>query len=190
MRRIPLLLLAMSLGLACHAQQMVVPVDGSSSTTNAPTKATIKAASTAAGASDTALVVAISPNNAVSVTQSATGATNPCASPGATLVSLTGATSGTTASQIIALSGTTKVYICSLTVIGVSGTTPTFSLVQGTGSNCASSQTVLVQAWGTTAGALYAFANPVAVSVAGNAVCFLDGGTTPVQNYQITYAQQ
>lgn len=115
---------------------------------------------------------------------------NPCQNPSATLVSITGATAGTTAVQIVALSGVTKIYVCSLTVIGVSGTTPTFSLVQGTGSNCVTGQTVLVQSWATTAATIYAFANPVAVSVAGNALCYLDTGTTPIQRYTMTYIQQ
>lgn len=140
---------------------------------------TVKAASTAPAATDTAGVVALSPNGG-----------NPCSNPTAALVSVTGATSGTTAVQIVALSGTAKVYLCSLTVIGVSGTTPTFSLVQGTGANCAAGQTVLVQAFATAAGTTYAYATPVAVSVAGNAVCYLDTGTTPVQNYTLTYVQQ
>lgn len=114
---------------------------------------------------------------------------NPCANPASTLVSITGATAGTTAAQIVALSGTTKIYICSMTIIGVSGTAPTFSLVQGTGSNCATGQTVVKQSWATTAGTLYAFANPVAVGAAGAALCYLDAGTLPIQNYQITYVQ-
>ncbi len=115
---------------------------------------------------------------------------NPCVSPGATLVSITGATSTTNATQIIALSGTTKIYICALTVIGVSGTTPAFGLVSGTGSNCASSQTTVVQVFGTTANQSYLFAGPVAVTTAGHALCYKDTGTSPIENYQITYVQQ
>lgn len=125
----------------------------------------------------------------VTVSQVATGG-NPCVNPNATLLSVTGATSGTTAVQIIALSGTTKIYICSLTVIGVSGTTPAFSLVQGTGTNCATGQTVVRTSWATTAGQLYTFHGPVAVGAAGAALCYLDTGTTPIQNYQLTYVQQ
>lgn len=141
--------------------------------------AKVTAASTAAVAADKALVVSQNPTGG-----------NPCHNPSATLVSATGATSGTAAVQIVALSGTTKIYVCSLSVIGVSGTTPTFSLVQGTGSNCANGQTVVQQSWTTTAGSIYAFANPVAVGVAGNALCYLDTGTSPVQRYTITYVQQ
>lgn len=121
--------------------------------------------------------------------QQSAAAGNPCVNPAVVLVSLTGATSGTTAVQIVALSGTTKIYVCSLTVIGVSGTAPTFSLVQGTGVNCATGQSVVRQSWATTAGTLYHFASPVAVGAAGNAFCYLSGGTLPVQNYQLTYVQ-
>lgn len=132
---------------------------------------------------------AVPVSGAVTATIAAGG--HPCINPNSTLVSLGGATSaGPTTTQIIALSGSTKIYVCSLTVIGVSGTTPTFSLVQGTGSNCASNQGVLVPAWTTTAGALFAFANPVAVSTAAYALCWKTTGTSPVQNYQITYVQQ
>jgi len=115
---------------------------------------------------------------------------NPCENPSAILVSTGVTTSGTTAVQIVALSGTTKIFICSLTVIGQSGTTPTFSLVQGTGTNCATGQTVVVPAFTTPANTLFAFANPVSAGVAGNALCYLQTGTTPVTKVQITYIQQ
>lgn len=117
------------------------------------------------------------------------GSTNPCQNPAAILQSTGVTTSGTTAVQIIALSGTLKIYICSLTVIGQSGTTPTFSLVQGTGANCATGQTVVVPAFATPANTLFAFANPVSVGVAGNALCYLQTGTTPVTKVQLTYVQ-
>lgn len=144
-------------------------------------------ASTATIASGTVTTV-----STVTADNIAPGTTNGCLSPGSTLISVTGATSGTSATQIIALVAAKKIFICSMTITSVSGTAPTFSLVQGTGTNCATGQTTLVQAFATatTAGTLYTFANPVAVSVSANAVCYLDGGTTPVQNYQITYTQQ
>lgn len=141
--------------------------------------AKVQAASTTPAAADKALTVVQSPNGG-----------NPCVNSAATLMSITGATSGTSNVQIIALSGSTKIYICSLTVIGVSGTTPTFSLVSGTGSNCASTAATVLQAWTTAAGTLYQFANPLAVVAAGSALCYKGTGTTPVQNYAMTYVQQ
>jgi hypothetical protein len=173
---------AASTAAAATDPALVVSIAGANSAIkigDGTNNAAVKAASTAPAASDPAIVFAKSPNG-----------NNPCQNSSATLASLSGTTSGTAAVQLIALSGSTKIYICSLSVIGVSGTTPTFSLVQGTGSNCATGQSVLQTAWTTAAGTLYAFANPVAVSVAGNAVCYLDTGTTPVQRYTLTYVQQ
>ena len=150
---------------------------------------TAKCATISQQAMASSIPVAIaSDQSAVSVSQSA--GPNPCQNPAATLTSVFGSTSGTTAVQIVALSGTTKVYICSLTVVGVSGTTPTFSLVYGTGVNCGTGQAVVLGAWTTAANTVYAFANPVAVVPAGQAVCYLDTGTTPVQRYTLTYVQQ
>ena len=123
------------------------------------------------------------------VTVSITGG-NPCQNPNATLVSTGVTTAGTAAVQIVALSGSTKIYICSLTVIGQSGTTPTFSLVQGTGAACVTGQTVVVPAFATPVNTLFAFANPVSAGVAGNALCYLQTGTTPVTKVQVTYVQQ
>lgn len=119
-----------------------------------------------------------------------TASGNPCSSPDAVLLSTSATTSGNAATQLIALSATKKVFLCSLTVIGQSGTLPTFSLVYGTGTNCATVQTVLVPAFATAANALFAFANPVQVTPTGQAVCYLDGGTTPVQVVALTYVQQ
>lgn len=186
MKTFATLILALA-SVACFGQQQVSIADGASGSAT-PQKVAVKAASTAAVATDPALVVALSPNNGIAI--SATGSLNPCGNPGATLQAASGVTSGTTAVQIIALSGTTKVYVCSLSIIGVSGTTPTLSLVQGTGTNCATSQTTLLPAFGTTAGQLYAFANPVTLTSAGFALCYLPGGTTPVQNFVLTYVQQ
>lgn len=116
---------------------------------------------------------------------------NACANRNATLVSITNsATSGTSAVQIVALSGTSKIYICSLTVLQTSGTSPTFSLESGTGTNCASSTTVLVFPFAGSATTATTFASPVAVTAAGFALCYLQTGTTPVYKFVMTYIQQ
>lgn len=115
---------------------------------------------------------------------------NPCVNPAAILNSVPITTAGTTAVQVVALSGATKIYVCSLTVIGQSGTTPTFSLVQGTGVACVTGQTVIVPAFATPVNTLFAFANPVSVGAVGAALCYLQTGTTPVTKVQLTYIQQ
>ncbi len=172
--KIKALCLAFLLPVLALASPPASICDPSTSTTCA----TIKAANASATSGDAALVTII-----------ALPGGNPCLNPSATLVTVSGATAGTAATQVIAATAG-KIYICSMAVVGVSGTTPTFSLVTGTGTNCGTGQAVLLPGFATAAGALYAFTNPVAVGPAAGALCYLDTGTTPVQNYVITYVQQ
>ena len=115
---------------------------------------------------------------------------NACQDPNAILQAVAASTSGTSAVQVIALASGAKVFLCSMNVVGVSGTSPTFSLVYGTGTNCGTGQTTIVGSFGTTANTLYPFNNPFFVTPAGQAICYLDGGTSPVQRLAITYVQR
>jgi hypothetical protein len=151
----------------------VKPTDGVNSIT-------VKAASTLAAAADTAQVVAISPNSG-----------NACANPSAGLTSVyNGATSGTSAVQVVALSGTTKVYVCSLSVVLTSGTSPTFALVYGTGTACGTGQGNVTFPVSTTATPITYNGPIVGVTPAGNALCYLQTGTTPINKFVLTYVQQ
>lgn len=114
---------------------------------------------------------------------------NPCENPNATLQAVLISTAGTAATQIIAISGSTKIYVCSLNVVGVSGTGPTFSLVYGTGTNCATGQTVFLGAWTTALNTVYPFTK-MGPTPASQALCYLDGGTTPIQRVTLSYVQQ
>jgi hypothetical protein len=100
-----------------------------------------------------------------------------------------GSTSGTAATQIVPLLSGAPIYVCSLTVIGTSGTTPTFSLVTGTGTNCASNQAVVLAAFTSTANTPVIWQEVFTETPAGYELCYLDGGTTPVQWYALTVAQ-
>jgi hypothetical protein len=142
-------------------------------------RASVKAASTAPTATDTAQVVAQSPNGG-----------NPCLNPGATLQMVAGQTSGTASVQLVALSGSTKIYVCNVTIQGISGTTPTFALRYGTGSACATGTATIIGAFTTTANATFNWPGPAFVTPAGQALCYIQTGTTPVSNYAITYVQQ
>jgi hypothetical protein len=122
------------------------------------------------------------------VTQASGG--NPCTNPAATLASVAGVTSGTSAVQIVGLVSGKSIFVCSVNIDGVSGTSPTFSLVYGTGTNCASGQTAFLGAWTTSASAVYPFTSPQFVVPSANAICYKDGGTSPVQNYSMSYVQQ
>lgn len=104
---------------------------------------------------------------------------------------VSGSTSGTSATQIVAAISGDPIYVCSMTVVPVSGTTPTFSLVYGTGTNCGTGQTTFLASFPTAAGVPINFPQRLVGEVpAGSALCYLDGGTTPVQFYLINYAQQ
>jgi len=115
---------------------------------------------------------------------------NPCVDPTATLQSIALNASTTSAVQIIALTSGQKIYVCAITLQG-GGTTPTFSLVYGTGTNCATGQTVLVTALGDlTANGVITFMHPVGVVASGNALCTLLTGTSPTAKGVLSYIQQ
>jgi hypothetical protein len=114
---------------------------------------------------------------------------NPCANPSATLNGVLVSTSGTSAVQLVALVSGQKIYPCALNVVGVSGTTPTFSLVFGTGTACATGQTVYLGAWTTAANTVYSFNGPMAPVPASQALCYLNTGTTPIQRVNLSYVQ-
>lgn len=114
---------------------------------------------------------------------------NPCENPNAILQAVFISTAGTAAIQIIAAIAGAKIYPCSLNVVGVSGTNPTFSLVYGTGTNCATGQTVFLGTWTTLANTVYAFMK-MGPTPASQALCYLDGGTTPIQRVTLSYVQQ
>lgn len=114
-----------------------------------------------------------------------------CNTPGTQLQTSVTAMSGTTAAQIIALAAGKRVYICNTVLATAGGTSPTFSLQYGTGTNCAVGTTTFIPA----------ITIPVAnaapqqwtgqfVVPAGNAVCYLLTGTTPTGTLTMTFLQQ
>lgn len=115
---------------------------------------------------------------------------NPCMDPSIYLQTASGQTSGTTLTQVIPLVTGQQIYICSLAIQGVSGTTPTLSWSYGTGANCGTGTTTLIPSMATAAGAFFPFPMPVTKVPAGKALCYQGGGTTPVQNYVLTYVQK
>lgn len=141
-----------------------------------------------------AATVSISPPTAgvdVNIKTNSIANANPCMSGFSTIQGVAGATSGTSSVQLVAISGSTKIYVCSMQVTSVSGTTPTFALRYGTGSACA---TGTVTTFGPTAaltvGQIVGPNLPFMVTPAGQALCYIQTGTSPVANYTITYVQQ
>jgi hypothetical protein len=153
---------------------------GSIHVTDGTNVATVKAASTAPAATDKALVVAVSPNGS-----------NPCNGPNAALQMVAGQTSGTAAVQLVALSAGLKIYVCNVTIQGISGTaTPTFSLKYGTGTACATGGVTIIGAFTTVASTTYNWPGPAFITPISQALCYNQTATSPVSNYAITYVQQ
>lgn len=97
--------------------------------------------------------------------------------------------------QIIALSGTTHIYVCSFS-ISVEGTAAgRFGFVSGTGTNCATPvNNGPSVTFGGVSGASSSLANGTGIGVvfdggAGNALCIGGTGTSALWTYNITYTQ-
>jgi len=94
-----------------------------------------------------------------------------------------------TTSQIVALSGTKSIYICSLVINGA-GTT-TGKLVGGTGTNCATGQVSLTPPFSLIAGSAVSMGaglGYVVKAVSGAAVCVTNSAAVSV-NVMVSYTQ-
>jgi len=141
---------------------------------------------------DPSLVVAASITNIA-------GASDPCQDVSAIKQSAAIAISSATTVQLIALSGTTTIYVCGFTAAAGAGTNPSIQFEYGTGTNCAGSPTVLTGAMATGVTVATGVPGPIFTSAgagtafksaAGNEICAVTAGTTP--NFQgfISYVQQ
>lgn len=99
--------------------------------------------------------------------------------------------SGAATTQIIALSSTKTIRICGGSVV-LGGTTPTFQLVTGTGTNCATGTASLTGPMPVTPGAPFSLTPGNTSAIRGalsSAVCIAMTGTTPTAGGFLTYAQ-
>jgi hypothetical protein len=96
--------------------------------------------------------------------------------------------STTSAVQLIALAAGKKIYVCSFIVIG-GGTSPTFSLVYGTGTNCGTGTTTLMGAIPLSTTAPVASPFSVGVTAVANALCTQLAGTSPTAVGVLSYVQ-
>jgi hypothetical protein len=141
---------------------------------------------------DPSLVVAASITNIA-------GASDPCADVSAIKLSAPINISSATTAQLVALSGTTTIYVCSFVAAANAGTNPSIQFEYGTGSNCATSPVVLTGAMATgvtvatgVAGPIFAGGGSATIfkSAAGNELCAVTAGTTPNFQGYVTYVQQ
>jgi hypothetical protein len=102
-----------------------------------------------------------------------------------------------TTTSLVAVSGSTTIYVCSYTVeiVGVATTAGTLALEQGTGAACVTSPTLITPTWigSTTAGAPWSVTEGNNIGYlfktnASAALCALST-TTTVQKVAVRYAQ-
>jgi hypothetical protein len=97
--------------------------------------------------------------------------------------------SSATTTQLVALSGSTKIYVTSFDV--VAGGTGNFTLEYGTGSNCGTGTTALTGAYNLTAQngvSKGAGLGPVLIVPAGNALCAVDSAAAQMSG-SVSYTQ-
>lgn len=118
-----------------------------------------------------------------------TSVLDPCQNPWNAKSSVPVAISTATTTQLVALSGTTKVYVCGFT--GAVTATNTLTFEYGTGSACGTGTTALTGAMVLPVGvtAIGNSGGTVMSGIAGNALCVLSG-TTGAVNGVLTYVQQ
>lgn len=157
----------------------VIPWDGT-------TVPKVQPGSTAPALGDASLTVAISPNG-----DACSASSQPKSS---VSVSITSATT----TQLVALSGSTKISVCGWSLSSPEATTvPTFAFEYGTGSNCGTGTTTLTGTFGagtaTTAGIVNYTAGGTPgtefSTASGNALCVVTTGTVNLQGY-VTYVQR
>lgn len=118
-------------------------------------------------------------------------AIDPCQSPAIAKSSASIAIASATTTQIVALSGSTIIYVCGYN-FSITGTLPTYQFEYGTGSNCGTGTTVLSGAFLPIVGTLAQYSPTFSAfkSAAGNALCIVTTGTLPSLQGVLTYVQQ
>jgi len=114
---------------------------------------------------------------------------DPCQSSGVAKSSV--AINATATAQLVAISGTTVIYVCGFSV-GVAGTTPTARFQTGTGTTCGTGTVQKTGVYAPASAAPFAAfgGSTVFKSAAGEALCIELGGTTPSAQGFVTYVQQ
>ena len=115
------------------------------------------------------------------------GSTDPCQNSGVVKSNVVVNIGSATTTQLVALSSTASVYVCSFYGTAVVGTAATYTWEYGTGSSCGTGTTALTGAMvgGGFLNVLGEFHTPV-----GQALCVVTGGTSPSYQGVLTYVQQ
>lgn len=115
---------------------------------------------------------------------------DPCMDPNVAKSSVSVNIASATTTQIVAISGTTTVYVCGW-VFTAAGTNPTYQFEYGTGASCGSGTTVLTGTFLPVVSSVNSVfgAGTIIKGAAANAVCIVSGGTPSIQG-AVTFVQQ
>jgi hypothetical protein len=133
--------------------------------------------------------IAIDPSpTAATVAANIAGSGDPCINPNVLKTSAVVNITTATTTQLVAISGTTSVYVCGFYGTQVVGTAATYTWEYGAGSTCGTGTTAL-------SGAIIGggFTPPTMAgmhTIAGQALCVLTGGTSPSMQGTLVYVQQ
>lgn len=117
------------------------------------------------------------------------GTTDPCLDPKQAKSSV--AINATASAQLVALSGSTVIYVCGFNYTSA-GTAPTTKFVYGTGAVCVTGQISLTGVYAPSVGSVISktWDGTAFQSAAGNALCLIIAGTSPSIQGVVTYVQK
>lgn len=156
---------------------------------------TVKPASTAAVATDKSLVFQLNPLSPGIVSY-----VDPCQNPGVFKSSVPINVSSATTTALVAVSGTTSVYVCAvhLDIAGSATTANTAKFEYGTGTACATGATALTGTMGSNDAAVST--TPTTINMSGpgtlftapssNGLCIVTTGNAPFDQGWVSYVQQ
>ena len=116
--------------------------------------------------------------------------TDPCLAPNVSKVAVVIA--ATADAELVAINGSELIYVCGWSVT-VAGTAPTYRLISGTGTTCATGTVGETGVYATLANAESDgpnYGGTVLAGAAGAALCIDVGGTTPSIQGVLSYVQQ
>lgn len=117
-------------------------------------------------------------------------AVDPCQSPSVTKSSVV--VTGTADAQLVAISGSTTVYVCGWSLNAAAGTGPGFRFIYGTGSVCGTGTTGLTGIYVMAVNGIseYGIGATALKTAAANALCLDVNGTSADIRGVVTYVQQ
>lgn len=140
---------------------------------------------------------AVNSSQQMSVVLPTTGAAAQCTFLGGTIQkSVIAVSASATTTTVVAISGSTVVYVCGWSIYIQAGTTPAFQLESSTVGSCASGNVNITGVYGGIAGSIGELFNspgvngPFYTSPAGGTICIVTTGTTPTVNGTLWYVQQ